>query len=214
MKPVNTQTVQTIITTLHEGMCHAHRATSARESVTSVLTDCHDSGEAALLVKAAMEQAILQGKADVVKNADGSRNDKASNWKRDLAKAYNAAYPDSATLSIKTAGKGAERTVTLAYTEKVEKSDREKFLARVKAICETVNATEVEAKSITSKLEKLYDFEQSRIETAKVEAKQHAASQLAEEAARVTARISEKLEAAGIAVTPENIEAARVFAVM
>lgn len=212
MKAINTATVQSIVITLAEGMAHADRGHAARVTVSQSLTDLRDASLAAQTVKAVMEQAILQGKADIVRNADGSRNDKASNWKRDLSKAYNTAYPDSTSLAIKTAGKGQGRTVSLSFAEKVEKSPREKFLARVAAICEEVNATQAEAASVTKNLVKLYDFEQEQQATVKAIAKQEAEKAMAENAKLVTARISDMLTAKGIEATPENIEIARLVA--
>ena len=215
MKVSNAQTVQSIVITLAEGMAHTSRAASARATVTSVLTDLRDHVQAAQLVKDCMLQAILQGKAETVRNADGTRNDKASNWKRDLSRAFNDAYPSTTSrLTLKTAGKGADRTVTLAFAEVTEKSAREKFLARVAAICEDVNATQAESASIRAKLEKLYDFEQARTEQGKEEAKQAAilAQTLAADA--VTSRVEDMLTEKGIAITPENMEIARQFATM
>jgi len=210
MKQVNhAQDIQDVVIDLvaAHGNTNAVKATTAK--LTETLTNFHDEAQAISFIKDVMYQAILQGHADTVTSAEGKRNDKASNWKRDLSKAYNTAYKNKDTrLLLKTSGKGINRTVTTGLSAIVTKSDREKFEAKVASLLEAVNTTAVEFNSISINLLGLYDTNVQAVEKQQAEMQEQADQARANELARVTARVSSQLEAQNIKANKANIAAA------
>jgi len=210
MKKVNhAQAIQDVVIDLvaAHGNTNAVKATTAK--LTETLLNFHDEAQAVGFIIDVLYQAILQGHADTVTSAEGKRNDKASNWKRDLGKAYNTAYKNKDTrLILKTSGKGINRTVTTGLNAIITKSDREKFEAKVTSLLEAVNTTTVEFNSISINLLGLYDAHVQAVEKQQAEMQEQADQARTNELARVTARVSAQLEAQDIKANKANIAAA------
>lgn len=210
MTTSNAATVQTIVNLIDAGINNTTIASNNSLLVSQQVKSLADSTQAAVLVKDVMVQAILQGLANVTTRTDDKgkqvKNDRASNWRRNLATAYNRAYPsDTTRLSLSTSGKGSARTVTVEIKEVAEKSELEKITAKLASILDSCNATENERSSLTARVVKLYDKERARQadEVNAARAARETAEQLAAHALQIKA--SEYLTSRGMAVTDNNI---------
>lgn len=214
MKKVNAQLAQTIILALNESHGSEHKAKQARQEATATMKGLASKAEATALAVFCLEQAIFQGLAKVTTNPiDGKRNDTTSNFKRDIAKAFNDAYPsETSSLRLKTTGKGDARTVTAAIVPVVKKDARETFIDKLKPIMEAINATEAEIASFCNPLLDAYDKEQARLAEVKALADSRKADALAYAHEAITARVSAQLEAKGIKPTEANIKVALAMA--
>lgn len=208
-KTNSTQTIQGLVITLSQGHAHADQLANARSQVKDALIELHDESQAVSLITDVLSQAILQGHCNVIVT-EGKRNDKTSNWKRDLAKAYNDAYESADTrLILKTSGKGEGRTVSVELKAKpVPLTGRDAFNAKLVKVLDEANLTEAEMISTCDPILALYDAEQDRtkVKQAKQQAIADEAKALSLEA--TTAHVSAQLEAKGFKATKANVEIA------
>lgn len=202
-------TVQTLVCAINSAHTKGYQVDETRAQLKDTLQGLGDEAQAISLIKDVLSQAILQGLAEVV-IIKGKRNDKTSNWKRDLAKAYNTAYESNDTrLVLTTKGKGQARLVNFEIKAKpVALTGKKAFVAKLEKVVAEANPTQAELASIITSAGNLYDAEQERV--AKSQAKQQtlADNAKANQLATVTANVSAQLEAQGIKATKGNIEVA------
>jgi len=208
-KTNSTQTIQNLVVTLSQGHAHADQLANAKTQVKDTLQNLASEAQAVSLITDVLSQAILQGHCNVVVT-EGKRNDKTSNWKRDLAKAYNDAYESvDSRLVLKTSGKGLDRTVSVELKAKAKPlTGKEAFTAKLIKLLSEVNPTQAEQMSIEASVLGLYDAEQERAQTKQADQIRIADEAKALNLETVTARVSEQMEAKGIKVTKANLEVA------
>lgn len=210
MKKSNAQQIQKTVILINNAHNSETSIKDTRDNLATTLVDMHDEAQATSFIVDVMYQAILQGLANTVINSEGKRNDKASNWKRDLAKALNTAYESETHRTVlKTSGKGIDRTVTIARVEKaVPLTGKDAFLKKLENLLGEVNVTPAELNSLSSRCEALYT-ENEKVQFEVKESQRIMADKAKADAlATTTAIIAEQLESKGIKATKANIQVA------